>query len=55
MTRKWAGVKLVAHAPLKWTRDGALVAIEPGDIFEVDERDVEVARSGSICGALPAR
>ena len=37
------GVKLVAHGPLKWTRDGELVAIEPGDVFEIDERDVEVA------------
>ena len=37
------GTKLVAHGPLKWTRDGDLVAIEPGDVFEIDERDVEVA------------
>lgn len=42
MTRKWAGVKLVAVGPLKWTCRGELVAFEPGDIFELDERDLAV-------------
>lgn len=42
MTRKWAGVKLLAVGTLKWTVRGELMAFEAGDIFSLDEKDLAV-------------
>ena len=38
------GEKLVCFGTLKWTKDGELIVIEPGDVFEFSEEDVAITR-----------